>query len=100
MIFAANLFWQDRQIDQTAQSIFLPFEIDVSMSRLFAPREHKNAAFCLPPVAEGEAESRSRRISPVNFSQRLLIVFADLFAVLKEAHIELEVPSFTKRTQR
>src|SRR5438309_11896134 len=100
MIFAANLFWQDRQIDQTAQSIFLPFEIDVSMSRLFAPRKHKNAAFRLPPIAEGEAEFRRRRISPVNFGQRLLIVFPELFAVRNEAPIELEGPTFAKGAQR
>src|SRR5207253_7859307 len=80
--------------------IFLPFEIDVSMSRLFAPRKHKNAAFRLPPIAEGEAEFRRRRISPVNFGQRLLMVFPELFAVRNEAPIELEGPTFAKGAQR
>src|SRR5436190_14615380 len=67
---------------------------------LFAPRKHKNAALCLPPIAKSKAEFRRRRISPVNFSQRLLIVFAELFAVRNEATVEFQIPIFTKCTQR
>src|SRR6266404_5754252 len=67
---------------------------------LFPPGEYGKAAVNLPPVAESKTERGRRRISLVDRSYLLLIIFPKLFAVRNETTVELQTPVLIKSAQR